>query len=56
MKIILERFGISFFYNENFDQNLPTADNRTTTFYAWMDNIRDWCISRQIWWRHRIPA
>ena len=26
------------------------------TFYAWMDNIRDWCISRQIWWGHRIPA
>ncbi|NOX80967.1 MAG: valine--tRNA ligase, partial [Deltaproteobacteria bacterium] len=26
------------------------------SFYAWMDNIRDWCISRQIWWGHRIPA
>ncbi len=26
------------------------------TFYSWMDNIRDWCISRQIWWGHRIPA
>ena len=26
------------------------------TFYGWMDNIRDWCISRQIWWGHRIPA
>ncbi len=26
------------------------------TFYHWMDNIRDWCISRQIWWGHRIPA
>ncbi|MGI6656236.1 MAG: valine--tRNA ligase [Desulfobulbus sp.] len=26
------------------------------TFYSWMDQIRDWCISRQIWWGHRIPA
>lgn len=26
------------------------------TFFNWMDEIRDWCISRQIWWGHRIPA
>ncbi len=26
------------------------------TYYEWMLNIRDWCISRQIWWGHRIPA
>jgi valyl-tRNA synthetase len=26
------------------------------TYYEWMTNIRDWCISRQIWWGHRIPA
>ncbi len=28
----------------------------TKTYYQWMDNIRDWCISRQLWWGHRIPA
>lgn len=26
------------------------------TWFSWMDNIRDWCISRQLWWGHRIPA
>ena len=26
------------------------------TYYHWMDNIRPWCISRQLWWGHRIPA
>lgn len=26
------------------------------TYFEWMDNIKDWCISRQIWWGHRIPA
>ena len=28
----------------------------TKTFFEWMRNIEDWCISRQIWWGHRIPA
>ncbi|MGD8661164.1 MAG: valine--tRNA ligase [Desulfobacterales bacterium] len=28
----------------------------THTYYDWMNNIRDWCVSRQIWWGHQIPA
>lgn len=28
----------------------------TKTYIQWLDNIRDWCISRQLWWGHRIPA
>ncbi|MBT3352417.1 MAG: valine--tRNA ligase [Nitrospinaceae bacterium] len=27
-----------------------------STYFEWMENIRDWCISRQIWWGHQIPA
>ena len=27
-----------------------------STWFRWMENIRDWCISRQLWWGHRIPA
>ena len=31
-------------------------DTWSKTFFHWMHNIRDWCISRQLWWGHRIPA
>jgi valyl-tRNA synthetase len=31
-------------------------DDREVVFFQWMENIRDWCISRQLWWGHRIPA
>ena len=31
-------------------------ENWTQTFYQWMNNIEPWCISRQIWWGHRIPV
>ncbi len=31
-------------------------DNWTRTYNDWMTNIHDWCISRQLWWGHRIPA
>ena len=31
-------------------------DRFEKTYLRWMENIRDWCISRQLWWGHRIPA
>jgi valyl-tRNA synthetase len=31
-------------------------ENWTKTYYNWMDNIQPWCVSRQLWWGHRIPA
>ncbi len=40
------RNGSIKFVPERFDKN----------YYFWMENTRDWCISRQLWWGHRIPA
>ncbi len=40
------RSGETKFVPERFDK----------IYYHWMENIKDWCISRQIWWGHRIPA
>jgi len=31
-------------------------ENWSKTYYEWMRNIKDWCVSRQLWWGHRIPA
>ncbi|MCX7751567.1 MAG: valine--tRNA ligase [Blastocatellia bacterium] len=31
-------------------------ENWTKVYFEWLENIRDWCISRQLWWGHRIPA
>mmetsp|Transcript_8791 Transcript_8791/g.16849 ORF Transcript_8791/g.16849 Transcript_8791/m.16849 type:complete len:1062 (-) Transcript_8791:43-3228(-) len=39
----------------NGELKIVPADHEKTWF-AWLDNIRDWCISRQLWWGHQIPA
>ena len=31
-------------------------ENWSKTYFQWMDNIEPWCISRQLWWGHQIPA
>ncbi len=31
-------------------------ENWDKTYYQWMENIEDWCVSRQLWWGHRVPA
>lgn len=33
-----------------------TPEQYTKTYFEWMGNIHDWCLSRQLWWGHRIPA
>ena len=40
------RTGKTKFVPERFDK----------IYFSWMDNVKDWCISRQLWWGHRIPA
>ena len=30
--------------------------NWEKTYFQWLENIQDWCISRQLWWGHRIPV
>ena len=33
-----------------------TTEWRAKVYRAWLDDIQDWCVSRQLWWGHRIPA
>lgn len=45
-------------YKDAYKENEKTSfipERYTETFKAWLENIQDWCISRQIWWGHKIP-
>lgn len=44
-----------FLQFNRFNQNVK-HNNVTSIDFRWLENIRDWCISRQLWWGHRIPA
>jgi len=39
--------------NDNIQFHPPKFKN---TYKHWMENVKDWCVSRQLWWGHRIPA
>ncbi|HZV38677.1 MAG TPA: valine--tRNA ligase [Pseudoxanthomonas sp.] len=49
----LARRGLELFENDEIKFVPP---NWINTYRHWMENIQDWCISRQLWWGHRIPA
>jgi valyl-tRNA synthetase len=50
-----EMFGLHLDYVLNGEINL-IPEKFINTYKHWMENVNDWCISRQLWWGQRIPA
>ena len=56
MYVYLFSFGFMSFQAVKTGELKIIPDMFEKTWFSWLDNCRDWCISRQLWWGHRIPA